>query len=50
MWSKKKFNIDNKDLTVYNEKVHIKHYFNEKEDQNKYQREKLYLQDFRGFN
>jgi len=46
MWSKKKFDLDNIDLTIHNEKVHIKHYYDENEDQNKYQREKLYLQDF----
>lgn len=46
MWSKKKFDTDSKDLTVYNEIVYIKHYYDENEDQNKYQREKLFLEDF----
>ncbi len=46
MWSKKKFDKDRKDLTIHNDKVYIKHYFNPSEDQNKYQREKLYLDDF----
>ena len=46
MWSKKKFDTDFTDLIEYNDKIWIKHYFNKNEDQNKYQREKLYLENF----
>ena len=46
MWSKPKFDKDKKDLIIHNDKVYIKHYFNPEEDQNKYQRERMWLEDF----
>ncbi len=46
MWSKPKFDKDKRDLIIHNEKVYIKHYFSEDEDQNKYQRERLWLDEF----
>jgi len=46
MWSPKKFKIDCNDLYEKNEKVYIKHYYNEEEDQNKYQREKNWIDNF----
>jgi len=46
MWSKKKFLTDYKDLFVKNNKVFIKHYYNENEDQNRYQKEKAWLDDY----
>lgn len=46
MWSPKKFKTDCNDLFIKNDKVYIKHYFNEEEDQNKYQREKNWIDNF----
>lgn len=46
MWSKKKFQKDIKDLYVKDNKVYIKHYYDENEDQNKYQTEKTWLDQF----
>jgi adenine-specific DNA-methyltransferase len=46
MWSKEKFDKDQMDLTIYNNKVCIKHYYNEKEDQNKYQKYKTWIDEF----
>ena len=46
MWSKSKFDKDNADLIIHNNKVYIKHYYSELEDQNKYQRERMWLEDF----
>lgn len=46
MWSKKRFDLDNKDLYIKDEKVFIKHYYDSNEDQLKYQREKLWLDNF----
>ncbi len=46
MWSKAKFDKDGKDLTIHNDKVYIKHYYIEGEDQNRCQREKLWLDNF----
>ncbi|MCR5183839.1 MAG: site-specific DNA-methyltransferase [Opitutales bacterium] len=46
MWSKKKFDADNKDLYAKDGVIYIKHYYNQDEDQNKYQYEKLWLDDF----
>lgn len=46
MWSKKKFDSDSDDLTIFNNKVQIKHYYNPEEDQKKYQRERLWLDNF----
>ena len=45
MWSKKKFDTDKKDLLIKDGKAWIKHYYVEGEDQNKYQREKLWIDD-----
>lgn len=46
MWSIKKFDNDKDDLYVKNNKLYIKHYYNPNEDQNKYQREKTWLDEF----
>lgn len=46
MWSKAKFDKDKADLIVKDSKVYIKHYYDENEDQNKYQYEKLWLDEF----
>ena len=46
MWSKKKFETDKNDLTIIDEVVKIKHYFNPKEDQNKYEQFKTWLAEF----
>jgi adenine-specific DNA-methyltransferase len=46
MWSKKKFDSDYKDLIVENGIIKIKHYFAKDEDQNKYQRQKTWLDQF----
>jgi len=46
MWSKEKFQKDIKDLYVKDNTVFIKHYYNENEDQNKYQIEKAWLEQF----
>ena len=46
MWSKAKFEKDFKDLYVKDSKVYIKHYYNAMEDQNRYQREKSWLDDY----
>ena len=46
MWSKKKFDSDKKDLYIKDGTPYIKHYFKEGEDQNKYQYEKLWLDDY----
>ena len=46
MWSKEKFQKDINDLYVSDNKVFIKHYYNENEDQNKYQTEKTWLDQF----
>ena len=46
MWSKPKFLKDFNDLCIKNNKVYIKHYFDEKEDQNMYQREKNWLDEY----
>ena len=46
MWSKEKFMKDCKDLTVVDETMRIKHYFNPKEDQNKYTQFKSWLDSF----
>ena len=46
MWSKPKFDKDSKDLVIHNNKVCIKHYYSEEEDQNKYQRERMWLDEF----
>lgn len=45
MWSKSKFDQDSKDLYIKDGRVYIKHYHNPNEDQNKYQYEKLWLDD-----
>ena len=46
MWSKEKFAKDNKDLTLIDGIMKIKHYYNEAEDQNKYEQYKTWLDDF----
>ena len=46
MWSKKKFIEDNNDLIIINNIPYIKHYYNEEEDQNKYQRYKTWLDEY----
>ena len=46
MWSKPKFDKDKHDLYIHNNKVWIKHYYVATEDQNKYQKEKLYFDQF----
>ena len=46
MWSPKKFLTDYEDLFIENDKVYIKHYYNKEEDQNKYQRERVWLDSF----
>ena len=46
MWSVKKFNQDVKDLCCLNGTIKIKHYYNEYEDQNKYQRYRTWLDEF----
>jgi len=46
MWSKKKFDSDKNDLYIKDGTPYIKHYFVEGEDQNKYQYEKLWLEDY----
>lgn len=46
MWSKKKFNENKQDLIVVDGKVYIKKYFDINEDQNKYQKEKMFLDNF----
>jgi len=46
MWSPKKFLTDCHDLFIKDDKVYIKHYYNEEEDQNRYQREKTWLDEF----
>ena len=46
MWSKPRFLKDSKDLYLKDEKIYIKHYFNEEEDQNRYQRNKSFLDEF----
>ncbi len=43
MWSKKKFESDNSDLTIHNGKVYIKHYYIDGEDTNRYQAYKTWL-------
>lgn len=50
MWSTKKFDNEKNDLTVINNTVKIKHYYNKDEDQNKYQRRKTWLDDFQNTN
>lgn len=45
MWSKEKFDRDVDDLVAINGKVYIKHYYVESDDQNKYQRDKLWIGD-----
>jgi adenine-specific DNA-methyltransferase len=45
MWSRNKFDKDSKDLFIYNDKVWIKHYHDDTEDQNRYQKYKLYFDD-----
>lgn len=45
MWSKQKFDADKHDLYIKDGKAFIKHYYNSGEDQNKYQYEKLWLDD-----
>ena len=45
MWSPKKFDSDKNDLYYKNGKIYIKHYHNPSEDQNKYQREKNWLNE-----
>lgn len=46
MWSSRKFSRDNGDLFDKDGKLYIKHYYNEKEDQNKYQKQKTWLDDY----
>ena len=46
MWSPKKFITDSNDLYVKDSKIFIKHYYNEKEDQIKYQVERTWLDNF----
>lgn len=46
MWSKKKFDSDKKDILIRGGVAYIKHYYVEGEDQNKYQYEKLWLEDY----
>ncbi len=46
MWSKEKFEKDKSDLCIQNEKVFIKHYYNPKEDQNKYEQERTWLDKY----
>ncbi|HPL55824.1 MAG TPA: DNA methyltransferase [Bacilli bacterium] len=46
MWSKKKFDKDKNDLIFMDNKMQIKHYYSEEEDQNKYQYEKLWFDEF----
>lgn len=46
MWSKDKFNKDYNDLCIMNDTVCIKHYYNENEDQNKYEQERNWLDKF----
>ena len=46
MWSKKKFDVDKKDILIKDGKAWIKHYYIEEEDQNQYQRDKLWLEDY----
>lgn len=46
MWSKDKFKRDIKDIEIADNKVYIKHYYDPKEDQNRYQKEKLWLDEF----
>ena len=43
MWSKKKFDADSRDILIKDGKAYIKHYHNPDEDQNRYQFEKLML-------
>ena len=45
MWSPKKFENDKNDLYHKDGKIYIKHYHNPNEDQNKYQREKNWLNE-----
>lgn len=46
MWSKEKFKKDFKDLCIDKNIVSIKHYYNEEEDQNKYEQERNWLDKF----
>ena len=46
MWSPEKFKKNYQDLIIENGKVMIKHYYSEDEDQNKYQKEKLWIDKF----
>lgn len=46
MWSKSKFIKDSRDLYLKNNKIYIKHYYDENEDQNKYQRNKSFLDNY----
>ena len=46
MWSKPKFIKDSKDLYLKNDQIYIKHYYDENEDQNRYQRNKSFLDEF----
>lgn len=45
MWSKDKFLKDYKDLEYRNGKIYIKHYYDKKEDQNKYRRLRNWIDD-----
>ena len=45
MWSKDKFLKDNKDLTIHEGTIKIKHYYVDGEDTNKYQAHKSWLAD-----
>ena len=46
MWSKEKFSKEWKDLCIKDGKVYIKHYYNKDEDQNRYRREKNWLDEY----
>ena len=46
MWSKAKFIKDSRDLYLKNDQIYIKHYYDENEDQNRYQRNKSFLDEF----
>ena len=46
MWSKSKFIKDSRDLYLKNNQIYIKHYYDENEDQNKYQRNKSFLDNY----
>lgn len=46
MWSREKFERDKNDLCINNDIVCIKHYYNENEDQNRYEQERNWLDKF----